>query len=556
MKHILVLVITSGFVISACSPVAEKSEPKPQVQEVADYRANGIIAGSLPEIVEALENGEISSEALMKLYLQRIENIDKNGPKLQSLIAINPDAMELAIERDMQRAAGEVLGALHGVPVLLKDNIESKDKLATTAGALALKDNITGRDSPLVAGLRAQGAIILGKTNLSQWANFRSEGSLSGWSALGGQVRNPHMLDRNPCGSSSGSGAATAASLAAASVGTETNGSIICPANANGIVGFKPTVGIVPQQHIIPISASQDTAGPMTKTVMGAALMMNAMATTTPDTDYTSGLSKDALKGVRVGVLNFAKGKKAAILAHFDVALADLEAAGAVLVHIDEKPDSPNKLGKMAYDILKYEFKQGLNDYLASTSPELVTTRSLEQLIAFNLNHKEVELALYDQSIFVASQALGSLDSEEYQTAIETVQKATRQDGIDKLLAEHNVAVLVAPSGLAVPRVDPINGDVWPNNWPGYGGYAARAGYPHATVPMGGIHGVSVGLSFIGTKNSDAEVLSYAYGYEQHSMRRLEPQYLKSAEDIPFIAEAMRGISIKGNRSPPIKKNN
>ena len=547
MKHLLMCAVAAGISISGCSPSTESSVMTPQSNilqpELAetDFRAKGIIAGSLPEVIDALNTGKISSQALVKLYIERIEKIDKNGPKLQSILALNPDVLAIAQKLDKQRAAGEIIGPLHGVPVLLKDNIETKDRIATTAGALALKDNITGRDSPLVAGLRAQGAIILGKTNLSQWANFRSEGSMSGWSALGGQVKNPHMLDRNPCGSSSGSGAATAASLAAASVGTETNGSVICPSNANGIVGFKPTVGIVPQQYIIPISVSQDTAGPMTKTVKGAALMMNAMATTTPNTDYSAGLTKDALKDVRVGVLNFAKGDSAPILEHFKTALSDLKDAGAILVDIDERPETPNNFGGMSYDILKYEFKDGLNTYLASTSPEQVTTRNLQQLIDFNEAHKEIELALFDQSIFVASQAMDSLESEEYQTAIQIVQTSTRQEGIDRLLQEHNVQVLLAPSGPTVPRVDPINGDVWPNSWPGYGSHAARAGYPHVSVPMGGIHGVSVSLSFIGGKNADAEILTYAYAYEQHSLRRLEPQYLKNAQAIPFIADAMKG---------------
>jgi amidase len=544
--HVFFYVLVAGICISACSQTAERSVTKQPMSVATDYRATGIIAGSLPEVIEALNSGEVSSEDLVKLYLQRIEKTDKNGPKLQTILALNPDALARAKELDQLRGSGEILGPLHGVPVLLKDNIESQDRVATTAGSLALKDNITGRDSPLVAGLRAQGAIILGKTNLSQWANFRSEGSMSGWSALGGQVKNPHMLDRNPCGSSSGSGAATAASLAAASVGTETNGSVICPSNANGIVGFKPTVGLVPQQYIIPISVTQDTAGPMTKTVMGAALMMNAMATTTPNTDYTAGLTKGALEGVRVGVLNFAKGESKPILDLFKAALLDLEVAGAVLVNIDERPATPDNLGKMSYDLLKYEFKDGLNTYLASTSPEQVTTRSLQQLIAFNQHHKEIELALFDQSIFVASQAMDSLESEGYKTALETVQKATGEDGIDKLLAQFNVQVLVAPSGPVVPRIDPINGDIWPNNWPGYGGHAARAGYPHVTVPMGGVHALSVGLSFIGTKNSDANMLSYAYGYEQHSLRRLEPQYLKNAQSIPGIAEAMNAYNSAG----------
>ena len=548
MKHLLVCAVAVSISISGCSPSTESFEStstfsntsQPVLAET-DFRAKGIIAGSLPEIIDALKRGEISSKALVKLYLERIEKIDKNGPFLQSILALNPDVLAIAQKLDQQRAAGKIMGPLHGVPVLLKDNIETKDRIATTAGAFALKDNMTGRDSPLVAGLRAQGAIILGKTNLSQWANFRSKGSMSGWSALGGQVKNPHMLDRNPCGSSSGSGAATAASLAAASVGTETNGSVICPSNANGIVGFKPTVGIVPQQYIIPISVSQDTAGPMTKTVMGAALMMNAMATTTPNTDYSAGLAKNALKNVRVGVLNFAKGDSASILEHFKTALSDLKAAGAILVDIDERPQTPNNFGKMSYDILKYEFKDGLNIYLASTTPEQVKTRNLQQLIDFNEAHKEIELALFDQSIFVASQAMDSIESEGYKIAIETVQQSTQQDGIDRLLKQYNVQLLLAPSGPTVPRVDPINGDVWPNSWPGYGSHAARAGYPHATVPMGGIHGISVGLSFIGGKNADAEILSYAYAYEQYSLRRLEPQYLKNAEAIPYIADAMKG---------------
>ena len=545
MKYPLSSVITLSIVISGCSLTNNIPESQTSLSIKTEYRASGLIAGGLPDIIEALNNGNVSSEQLVDLYIKRIEKIDKNGPKLQAVLALNPDALLQAKALDKQRAAGEVLGPLHGVPILLKDNIESKDNVATTAGALALKHNITGRDSPLVAGLRAQGAIILGKTNLSQWANFRSESSMSGWSALGGQVRNPHMLDRNPCGSSSGSGAATAASLAAATVGTETNGSIICPSNANGIVGFKPTVGVVPQQYIIPISASQDTAGPLTKTVMGAALMMNAMDTTSPNKDYTLGLTKNALKGVRIGVLNFAKSGSKPILEHFDTALNDLAAAGAILVDIDQRPATPDDFGKMSYDILKYEFKDGINAYLASTSPEQVSTRTLEQLIDFNNKNKEIELALFDQSIFIASEAMDSIESEGYKTAIQIVQKATREDGIDTLLQEHNVQVLVAPSGPVVPRVDPINGDVWPNNWPGYGSHAARAGYPHATVPMGGIHHLSVGLSFIGGKNTDAQVLSYAYGYEQHSLRRLQPHYLKNSEAIPSIQQAMSSYDIK-----------
>jgi len=540
MKKNLILALAIGLPMSACTPSYENVQSAQATPTVIDYQAKGIIAKSLPEIVKALNSGEISSEALVTLYLDRIEAIDKQGPRLQAILSINTDALTQAKALDTMRKEGLIKGPLHGVPILLKDNIESLDNMPTTAGALALKNNITHRDSPFVAGLRAQGAIIIGKTNLSQWANFRSEGSLSGWSVLGGQVRNPHMLDRNPCGSSSGSAAAAAASLAAGTVGTETDGSITCPSNANGIVGFKPTVGIVPQQYIIPISVSQDTAGPMTKTVKGAAMMMNAMATTTPNIDYTAGLNNNALKGVRVGVLNFAKGSSNQITQHFVTVLEDLVVAGAILVNIDERPKAPKGLGEMSYDILKYEFKDGINDYLASTRVDQVPVRTLQQLIDYNQVYAETELALFDQSIFIASQAMDSLKSKTYKTAVATVQKATREDGIDKLLSEHNVDVLVAPTGPVVPRVDPINGDVWPSSWPGFGSYAAQAGYPHVSVPMGEVHSLSVSLSFIGTKNTDANILAYAYAYEQQSQRRIEPHYLTNAEDNPAIAEAMK----------------
>ena len=538
LKFTTVLIAT-GLALASCSPEMAKDNTENVSVERTNYQPDGILAKSLPEIADALNKGEITSEALVQLYLDRIHAVDRSGPTLQAVLTINPNALKDAKALDVKRAAGEKIGPLHGVPILLKDNIETKDPMATTAGALALKDNITGRDSPLVAGLRKAGAIILGKTNLSQWANFRSEDSLSGWTALGGQVRNPHMLDRNPCGSSSGSGAAAAASLAAGTIGTETNGSIICPSSVNGIVGFKPTVGIVPQDLIIPISVSQDTAGPMTKTVKGSALMMDAMSPLTPAEHFTTGLTKDALKGVRVGVLRFAQGSFSPILKHFETALKDLEAAGAILVDINDRPSTPDDYSKMAYDLLKYEFKDGLNTYLASTSPEKVKTRTLAELIAFNEANAEVELVLFDQSIFIASEAMSSLETKQYQKAVQLVQKASREGGVDKLLLDNNVALLVVPSGPIAPRVDPVNGDVWPSNWPGYGSAAARAGYPHATVPMGGVRAISVSLSFIGGKNTDADILGYAYAYEQRSMKRLEPNYYTNAEDLPEVAKAM-----------------
>ncbi|NVK24272.1 MAG: amidase [Gammaproteobacteria bacterium] len=534
------LTILTAIILTGCNDAKNSTSLSAPNNTVDNLQARGVIALTLPEIAAQLAENKISSEQLVQLYLDRIEQIDRNGPKLQSVLSINPDAIKLAKERDQQRKAGNIKGPLHGVPILLKDNIESNDAMPTTAGALALKNNFTDRDSPLVAGLKAQGAIILGKTNLSQWANFRSENSMSGWSALGGQVRNPHMLDRNPCGSSSGSGAAAAASLAAGAVGTETNGSIICPSNINGVVGFKPTVGVVPQQYIVPISYSQDTAGPMTKSVKGAAMLMDAMAIKSAEMKFTDSLDKSSLEGVKVGVLTFAQGNNKAITDLFMQAQHDLKKAGAVLVNIEERPNIPANYYSMAYDLLKFEFKHGINQYLASTPQDKVSTRTLEQLIAFNLDHVNTELALFDQSIFVASEAMDSLESQEYKNSVELVQTTSRNN-IDSLLKTYQVDVLIVPSGPLSPRIDPINGDVWPNDWPGYGGAAAHAGYPHATVPMGGFNALPVGLSFIGGKNKDVQLLSFAYAYEQQAQRRLSPQYFKNAEALSNIEQAMSG---------------
>lgn len=531
----------AAAMLAACSPETgtDGASEMPMAADAVSYTPTGWTSKSLPEIAAALQSGEVSSEDMVKAYLARIENVDRAGPTLQSVLSVNPDALEQARALDVRRAAGDLAGPLHGVPILLKDNIESKDQLATTAGALALKDNITGRDSPLVAGLRDAGAIILGKANLSQWANFRSNDSMSGWTALGGQVRNPHQLDRNPCGSSSGSGASAAASLAAGTVGTETNGSVICPSTVNGVVGFKPTVGLVSQQYIIPISASQDTAGPMTKTVRGAAMLMNAMATGEAKVDYVAALDANILAGKRVGVMRFAEGSNADIAALFNAALAELEAAGATVVEIAENPVTVDDFGSSSRQVLYHEFKAGLNDYLAST-PETVSTRTLAELIAFNIENADIELALYDQSIFDISAPLPGLDDPAYIEARDKVQSATRAGGIDAMIAAHNVDILVSPSGPVPGRIDAINGDVWPS-FPGAGWIAAIAGYPHVSVPMGTVHGMPVGFSFMGAKDQDAKVLSFGYAYEQRTNLRAEPQYLPTAEARDEIAGPMKG---------------
>jgi amidase len=538
MKHLLIGAAL-GVLCAACTTVADVSATaQTDIEAAMPDRAADLILQTLPEISEALEAGNVTAEELVTAYLLRIDAIDRSGPTLQSVLAVNPDALAEADESDARRAMGKSWGPLDGIPILLKDNIETLDPVATTAGALALKDNVTGRDSPLVAGLRAQGAIILGKTNLSQWANFRSNNSMSGWSALGGQVRNPHMLDRNPCGSSSGSGAAAAASLAAGTVGTETNGSVICPSNVNGIVGFKPTVGLVAQDYIIPISSSQDTAGPMTKSVKGAAMMLNAMATGEAKTDYVAALDTGSLTGTRVGVMRFAQSSNADIQSRFDAALAVLQSQGAILVDIDEfTPDAENYWGD-ALSVLEYEFKHTLNEYLATT-PDTVATRSLADLIAFNEANADIELALFDQSIFVASEEKGPITDDAYTAAREAVQSASRANGIDKLLSEHDVQMLVSPSGPLSPIVDPVNGDNWPE-WAGAGYLAAIAGYPHITVPMGEVHGVPIGFSIMSGKDADADVLSWGYAYEQASQMRVEPQFLANAEARPEISAAMK----------------
>lgn len=499
-----------------------------------EYAATGYLEKTLPELSNALRGGEITSADLTQAYIDRFTAIDRNGPRLQSILAINPDAIAQAAASDARRARGQELSPLDGLPILLKDNIETLDPMPTTAGSLALVMNFAASDSPLVASLRSQGAVILGKTNMSQWANFRSNQSISGWSSVGGQVRNPHMLDRSPCGSSSGTGAAIAASLAAGGVGTETNGSIICPAAVNGIVGFKPTVGRIPQAGIVPISPSQDTAGPMTKDVLGAAWMMDAMDNSA--TSYLGVLSPTALRGVSVGVLRGAQGTNPDIIAAFNEALAALEGQGAILVEI-EAFAPPEDFWPKSLLVLEYEFKASLNAYLAA-APPAVSTRSLADLIAFNTQNAAYELALFGQDLFEASEALGPLTDEAYLEARAAVQSATRENGIDKLLADYRVSVLVSPSGPVAPRVDPINGDVWPD-WAGAGWAAAVAGYPHLTVPMGDAHGLPIGLSFMGAKNTDAAILAYGFAYEQASLKRRAPQYLQSAEDRSEIAAAM-----------------
>jgi amidase len=479
-----------------------------------------------------------TAEANTKRALRRIRTLN---PTLNAVIAVDPTVLRQA--RALDRSGRT--GPLRGMPILLKDNIEAKGPLPTTAGSLALIDNVTDRDAPLVARLRDAGAVIVGKANLSEWANIRASNSISGWSAVGGQTRNPFALDRNPCGSSSGSGAAVASGMVPAAIGTETDGSITCPAAINGIVGFKPTVGLVSRTHIVPISHSQDTAGPMTRTVRDAALVLSAIAGSDPQDpatrdadrhrgDFAASLSDQALKGKRIGVLRFASGFGTD--AAFDEALETLRREGAILIEI-EKFDGRQQIGQNEFKVLLTELKADLNAYLATT-PAMVRTRALADVIAFNKANAGTELTLFGQDIFEQAEATKGLDDPDYRKAREISLRMAGPEGIDRMLRENDVVALVGPTMPAAWPIDAVHGDQISGG--GAGGLAAVAGYPHLTVPMGGVKGLPVGLSFIGPKWSDAAILSLGYDFEQASRKRMTPGFLPSIEDGPEIAPHLR----------------
>ncbi|HVQ07711.1 MAG TPA: amidase [Allosphingosinicella sp.] len=482
---------------------------------------------------------QTSAEARTRAALDRVRELN---PRLNAVIAVDPTAFDQARALDRNRRAR---GPLFGMPILIKDNIETLGPLPTTAGSLALANNVTGRDAPLVARLRAAGAVILGKTNLSEWANIRSSDSISGWSAVGGQVRNPYALNRNPCGSSSGSAVAVASGMVPAAIGTETDGSVTCPAAINGIIGFKPSVGLVSRTHVVPISHSQDTPGPMTLTVRDAALIMNAIVGADPADpataeanerreDYVAALRADALRGVRLGVMRFSAGFGTD--APFEAALDTLRAQGAILVEITEF-SGRQEIGRNEIVVLRAELKHDLNLYLA-TLPETVRTRTLEQLIAFNNEHRAEEMPLFGQDVFETAQATPGLDAA-WRTARETSLRLAGPEGIDRMLREHNVVALIAPTRPAAWLIDSVHGDTSPGGGPA-GSLAAVAGYPHLTVPMGQVRGLPVGLSFIGAKWSDARILALGYAYEQASHARVPPRFLPSIEESEEVAPHLR----------------
>ena len=507
---------------AACQP-AESPKPTAMVEGFA-----GLVSEPKTVVAVAAEiaGKTATAEAVTQGYLDRIAAVDDAGPMLNAVLSLNPNA--IADAKALDAAASK--GPLHGVPILLKDNIDALG-MPTTAGSLALAENITGRDSPLVARLRAAGAVILGKTNLSEWANFRSGSSTSGWSGVGGQTKNPHVLDRNPCGSSSGSGAAVAAGLAPVAIGTETDGSIICPSAASGIVGIKPTVGLVPRTHIVPISATQDTAGPMALTVADAAAVLTVIAGSDPGdpasaeadakkSDYSKALDASALQGKRIGVARYLSGYHDATDALFEKALEELKAAGAELVELKE-PAGKDRMNAAEFTILLTEFKAGVNAYLATT-PETVKARTLDDLIKFN-SETAAELEFFDQSIFEEAAKAHALSDKAYLDAKAMAARLAGKEGIDKLAADNNVIAIVAPSGGPAWTTDLVTGDHFLGA--SYS-MAAIAGYPSITVPMGAVRDLPVGLCFFGPKWSEATLIGLAYAYEQRTKALTTPKFL------------------------------
>jgi amidase len=492
----------------------------------------------------AMQAGKLTAEQLVQGYLARIAAKDAKGPKLNSVIALNPHALADARKLDAERRAGRVRGPLHGVPVLLKDNIESDDGTATTAGSLALVANVTNRDAPLVKRLTDAGAVILGKANLSEWANYRSTRSISGWTGVAGLVRNPYSLDRTACGSSAGSGAAVAAGFVTDAIGTETDGSITCPAAMNGVVGLKPTVGLVSRTFVVPLSPQQDTPGPMTRTVADAAAMLNALAGSDPadpmtrdadahKADYLAGLRPDALSGVRLGVLRMNQGRSPQTDKVFEAALDALRKAGAVLVEV-KAPDEAtlSQIGTAESEAFRAEFKAAINAYLA-TLPPAVKTRTLADLVAFNAREPR-ETPLFGQEIFEEALAAPPITDAGYMAKRAKARDLAR-GLLDKALADNNVAALVGPTTGPASIVDPVNGSR------GLGSYAtlpAVSGYPHLTLPMGQVTGLPVNISFIGPAWSEARLLTLGYAFEQATHARFDPQFLPNIASRPEVSKA------------------
>ena len=520
-----------GGVAAALAPALAQAAQN-AAPEVPSFELDEV---TIHDLQQGMSSGKFSAHSLTEKYHARIEAVDKRT--INSVIELNPDALSIAEQLDRERKAKGPRGPLHGIPVLIKDNIGTHDRMMTTAGSLALLGSVAPRDSFVAQKLRQAGAVILGKTNLSEWANIRSTHSTSGWSARGGQTNNPYALDRNPCGSSSGSGAAVSANLCAIAIGTETDGSIVCPSNANGVAGIKPTVGLVSRTGIVPISHSQDTAGPMARTIADAAALLGVLTGVDPNdsataasggkahSDYTRFLDPKGLRGARLGVVRKAFGFNPAVDRIMEEALAEMKRQGAQVVD----PADLRTWGrwqKQENDILLYELKADLNTYLAGLGPR-APVRTLEQIIKFNEAHAKQEMPYFGQELFTQAQAKGPLTSKEYVDALKEAQRLTRKEGIDAIMDQHKLDALVAPSGGPAWLTDLVDGDSFGG---GSSSASAVAGYPDITVPAGFIFGLPVGISFFGRAWSEPTLIRIAYAFEQATKVRKPPRFLPTVD--------------------------
>jgi amidase len=530
--------IAGGIGLATVNRVAAKetspaktapANPPPAVFELDEL--------SVGELQAGMASGKFTANSLAKKYLDRIAEIDKHGPTINSVIELNPDALSIASDLDKERKAKGPRGPLHGIPVLIKDNIDTHDRMTTTAGSLALGGSSPLQDSAVAKKVREAGAVILGKTNLSEWANFRSSHSSSGWSGRGGQTKNPYVLDRNPCGSSSGTGAAVAANLSAIGIGTETDGSVVCPSNANSLVGIKPTVGLISRAGIIPISHSQDTAGPMCRTVTDVAILLGAL--TGVDSrdeatkasagksfaDYTKFLDANGLKGARIGIHRTGFGFNDAVDKLMNDCIDIIKKRGAVIVDPADIPTA-GKFDDSELEVLLYEFKADLNSYLAALGPG-APVKSLKEVIDFNEQYRDREMPYFGQDLFIKAQAKGPLTEKAYRDALAKNQRMSRKEGIDFVMDKNKLDALIAPTGGPGWTTDWINGDHFTG---GYSTSSAVAGYPHITVPAGYVFGMPVGISFFGRAWSEATLIKFAYAFEQATKARRAPQFLPTAK--------------------------
>ena len=521
-RDFLQTTVLAGLAPSARSTPASAQTPGFELEEA-----------TIASLSEGMAQGRLSCRRITEQYLGRITAIDRGGPALNAVIEVNPDALRLADDLDTERRTRGPRGPLHGIPILVKDNLDTGDRMTTTAGSLALAGTRATQDSTVVAALRRAGALILGKTNLSEWANYRSTGSTSGWSARGGLTRNPYVLDRNPCGSSSGSGTAAAANLAAATIGTETDGSITCPSSICALVGVKPTVGLVSRAGIIPIAASQDTAGPMCRTVSDAALVLEAIAGVDPrdpataraqphlPVNYRDALRRGALQGARLGVARRGFGLPSSVEPVLREAIATLKRLGAVVVDPAEVPNA-EKLGDPEIVVLDFELKAGLAEYLATRS-SATAVRTLADIIAFNKQNADREMPWFGQEIFERAERRGPLTDPAYRAALASCRRLSRGLGIDAVMARHRLDALVAITAGPSWPTDLVNGDRFTG---GATSPAAVAGYPHITVPAGWIHGLPIGLSFFGRAWTETKLIGLAYDFEQETRVRRVPRFL------------------------------